>query len=282
MLLVVLPRDQQCVVRNGTSGKRKARMRLITAVLLALPLVGQSESESEQPGPWKRHVMTAKGEWFDTPAAHPLTHFTKYPKLRDESGDFCYLCTPQKRLETAKAAKGPKAEVHRVGAIGGLPIYDVFYRAEEEGAVDWKSILVRTGPNAYREIYHCQPTQVDAGALPSVIVRVGGERLLNSRYIVGGNRGLYADDYYYFGQAGPVRVDFEPVWTAGKAVLPKSMGLWRGGDENSPAALASKRFRLKVLDKGVGMCCADGIVEVRFKLDRGRVIVTDARYIANP
>lgn len=165
--------------------------------------------------------------------------------------------------------------------MNGLPIYDVFYRFKAEGAVDWKSILVRTGPNAYREIYHCEPTQVDARALPSVIVRVGGDLLLNSRYIAGGNKGIYGDDYYYFGKAGPARVDFQPIKAAAKVVLPEGMGLWGGGDENTPETLPSMKFKLMVLDEKVGMCCADGIVEVSFKLNHGRVIATGARYITN-
>jgi hypothetical protein len=226
--------------------------------------------------------MTSKDAWFDTPPSHPLAHFTRYPILLDESGDFCYLCTLQKKLAVAKAATEPKAEASLVGTIKGLTIYDVFYRFQSEGEVDWKSILVKTEPNVYREIYHCEPTQIDAQAFPSVIVRVGPEFLLNSRYVAGGNKGIYHDDYYWFGQTGPIRVDFAPIWAAGQAVLPKGIQLWGGGDENSPETLPSMKFRMHVLNVGDGLCCRPGVVEVAFKLDRGHVIVTEAHYNPKP
>jgi hypothetical protein len=257
-------------------------MRFMAALILALPLIAQPKTERDQPGPWKRHVMTPKGGWFDTPAPHPLAHFTQYPALLDESGDFCYLCSPEKKLAEAKAAKEPKAEVKLVGTIRGLTIYDVFYHFQSEGAVDWKSILVRTAPKAYREIYHCEPTQVDARALPSIIVRVGTELLLNSRYIAGGNKGMYTDDYYWFGQTGPTLVDFAPIWDAARATLPQGVQLWRGGDGNSPETLPSMKFKLQVWNDNDALCCRPGIVEVAFKLDRGHMIVTEAHYNPNP
>jgi hypothetical protein len=175
--------------------------------VLALQVSAQPNAEENQHGPWKRHVMTPKDRWFDTPTPHPLAYFTQYPALLDMSGDFCYLCTPEKRLAAAKAAKEPKAEVHLVGVIRGFTIYDLFYRFQSDGAVDWKSILVKIGADSYREIYHCEPTQVDASALPSVIIRVGTEPLLKSQYFVGGNRGDFEDDYFWFGKNGPTLVD---------------------------------------------------------------------------
>src|SRR5690349_7014724 len=111
-------------------------MRLaILTTFAVLQLIAQTKDEMDRPGPWKRHVMTPKGDWFDTPASHPLAYFTEYPALLDESGDFCYLCTPDKRLAVAKAAKGPRAEVRLVGKIRTLPIYDVYYRFQSEGSI---------------------------------------------------------------------------------------------------------------------------------------------------
>jgi hypothetical protein len=75
---------------------------------------------------WKRYVTTPKGAWFDTPTPNSLAHFTPYPALLDESGDFCYLCSAQKKLSMAMAATEPKAQVNEVGNIDGLTIYDIF------------------------------------------------------------------------------------------------------------------------------------------------------------
>jgi hypothetical protein len=183
-------------------------MRFVFMIAVAaLQLVAQTKGKMDQPAPWKRHVMTSKGDWFDTPASHPLAYFTEYPALLDESGDFCYLCTAEKRLAAARSAREPRAEVRLVGKVGKLSIYDVYYRFRSEGSVDWKSILVKAGPETFREIYHCQPTQVDARALPSALIRVGTEVLLQSRYFIGGNRGMVEEDYYSFRQSGPIRVD---------------------------------------------------------------------------
>ncbi len=269
------------IVSNVSAELYKGSLYIIATQMLALPLVAQPQTDRDQPGPWKRHVMTPKGGWFDTPTPHPLAYFTRYPALLDESGDFCYLCTPQKKLSAAMAAKEPKAEVRLVGTIKGLTIYDVFYRFESDGAVDWKSILIKTAPNVYREILHCEPTHVDARALPSVITQLGTELLLNSRYFAGGNKGMYVDDYYSFDQIGPTLVDFAPILAAGRAVLPKGVMLWGGGDSNSPKTLTLMRFKLQVWNDGDGLCCRPGIVEVTFKLDRGHVVVTGAHYNPN-
>jgi hypothetical protein len=179
------------------------------------------------------------------------------------------------------AAKEPKAEIHRVGTINGLSIYDVFYRFQTEGNPDWKSILVKTGANSYREIYHCEPTQIDASALPSTIVRLGKDALLNSRYLAGGNKGMYGDDYYWFGPEGPTLVDFSPIAAAGQAALPKGLHIWGGGDANSFETLASMKFELNVLSEKSSLCCDEGIVEVTFRFDHGHVIVTEARFNPN-
>ena len=121
---------------------------------------------------WQRHVMTPKDDRFDTPPPRSLAYFTEYPMLRDKSGDFCYLCSPEKRLAEAKKEK-IATEISLVGTLAGFQIYDLFYRFSCEGCVDWKLILVKTGQDQYREIYHVQPTQVDAHAAASFLVNVG-------------------------------------------------------------------------------------------------------------
>ena len=226
---------------------------------------------------WQRHVMTPKAGRFDLPEPHPLAYFTEYPMLRDEDGDFCYLCALDKRLAEAKKRK-VETEVQLVGTLQGFEVYDLFYRFKCEGCPDWKSILVKTGPDQYREIYHLQPTQVDSHAGASFIVNVGQDQLLGARYNVGGNKGIYSDDHYWFHKSGPALVDFGPVRVAARAALPDGKSLWGGGDENGPRTLALAMFRFWVLDKGDWLCCGGGAVEVRFRLDQGRVIVTGTNY----
>ena len=224
---------------------------------------------------WQRHVMTPKGDRRDTPLPHSLAYFTEYPMLRDESGDFCQPCSPEKRLAEAKKEKGA-TEIRLVGALAGFEIYDLYYRFKCEGCVDWKSILVKTGQDQYREIYHVQPAQVDARAESSVLFDVGQDRLLGARYSAGGNKGMYSDDYYWFDEDGALPVDFGPIRKAAIAALPRNYSLWGGGDDNGPRTLAMSMFKFWVQEKGGWLCCGRGAVIVRFRLDRGKAVVTSA------
>ena len=70
---------------------------MLTRILLLLGL-----SVMVADAAWQRHVMTPKDTSFDSPAPHPLAYFVEFPMLRDESGDFCYLCSPGKRLAEEK------------------------------------------------------------------------------------------------------------------------------------------------------------------------------------
>jgi hypothetical protein len=92
---------------------------------------------------------------------------------------------------------------------------------------------------------------------------------------------MYADDYYWFDKNGPVLVDFGPVRIAAKSALPDGKSLWGGGDDNGPRTMALSMFKFWVLNKGDWLCCGGGAVEVRFRLDHGRVIVTGTNYDPN-
>jgi hypothetical protein len=110
---------------------------------------------------WQRRVSTPKGSRFDVPQPHALSYFTRYPALRDESGDLvCNSCSPEKRLTLAKEVKC-RTEVRLVGTVRGFTIYDVLYFFGDDKAPDWKSILIRTRSGLYREIWHYQRTEGD-------------------------------------------------------------------------------------------------------------------------
>ena len=229
---------------------------------------------------WQRHVLTPKGDRFDTPEPHPLAYFTQYAMLREETGDFCYLCSPEKRLAEAKKHLVP-TEMKWVGILEGFEIYDLFYHFQCHGCVDWKAILVKTGTDRYREIYHVEPTQIDAHAGSSFLVSAGQEKLLVARYMVGGNKGMYSDDYYWFDRAGATWVDFSDIRKAAEAALPEGKNLWGGGDGNGPRTLASSMFKFWVQDRGDWLCCSRGAAIVKFKIDHGHVVITDAIFDPN-
>jgi hypothetical protein len=232
-------------------------------------------------------VLTPKGARVDTPGYKPLEHFTNYPLLRDESGDFCYLCKPDQRIAAAKK-QSVRAEVRRLGTINGFAVYDIFYYFGDNETPGWKSLVVRTGPNAYQEIYHDQPTQGHVN--PSFEVRAG------STILVGVLDEVYRADevreYFWLEPAGVVRVDFMPAVQAAQRVIPgvevaRETGPVAG---RGPRAEARGRRIYSQLDIDFGAmtilvrtisdlrCCDKGVAKLRFRLDRGRVTITGAEF----
>jgi hypothetical protein len=223
---------------------------------------------------WQRHVLTGKGERTGLAAPHTLEYFTRYPMLREETDPFCYLCTREKRLSEAKTYK-VKTELRYIGTIQGFAIYDLFYRFDNPSNPDWKTILIKSGPNEYREIYHCEPWNTYTRTPRSSIVNVGRESVLSTIYSHGGNKGGHTDDYFWFDETGPHPLDLTPVIEAAQSAIPKGYVLWAWTDG---ALDSSAKLRWWVQKKPAWMCCDDGEVEVHFKLDHGRAIVTRTRY----
>jgi len=236
---------------------------LLLALLLALPAAAQ----------WQRLVITQKDLWTDRPEPHALDYFTKYPLLRDESGDFCYLCSSEKRLEEARKAKA-RAEVRVVGKLNGNTAYDVFYYFEDEQKPAWKSIIIQTGPDSYREIYHDQPNEGEP--VPSFIVSAGNDPLV---CVLDNVYRLDAEDDCFWPEAnGIVRLDFKPAWDAAQRVVPSGSKVWPYGIR---AKSTFEQFVLKVriISQGIHRCCdLRGLADVRFKLERGRVVVLQATF----
>jgi hypothetical protein len=214
--------------------------------------MAQPEIGRNQHGAWQRYVITPKGERVDSPAPHPLAHFTRYPALLNESGDFCYLCPPQKRISMAMAAKEPRAEVHVVGKISGFTIYDVFYRFQSEGEIDWKSVVVRTGTDRYREIFHNEPTEGRPNA--SFFAKLGDQMLLgvqDNQY-----RMDTVEEYWCFADSKAFRIDFAPIWNAARKITPANQFFIErpGLRLNSPNLVIS----LPTLIGGGSPCCEIG------------------------
>jgi hypothetical protein len=224
---------------------------------------------------WQRHVLTGKGERTDQAKPHPLEYFTRYPMLREETDPFCYRCAPEKRLSEAKKYK-VKTELRYIGTIHGFVIYDLFYRFNSPSDPYWKMILVKSGPNAFREIYHCEPWDIYARAVRSSIVIVSREAVLSAQYWDGGNKGGHTDDYYWFNETGPHPLDLTPVIAAAQSALPKGYLLWAWTDGR--ALDSSAKLRWWVQKKPAWMCCDGGEVVVHFKLDHGHAIVTQTHY----
>lgn len=177
---------------------------------------------------WNRTVFSGKGEFQDIPSPHPLSYFTANPFLRDDGNDLCVLCTPEGRAKSA-LKYSLHTVVQPVGSLAGYRILEVLYSGGKRNAnepgydkLSWKSILVRTGPNRYKEIFHLQPAGTDEPLKPSGIIPSGNERVLATMDSDGGNSGGCWDGYWWFDRTGPHRLDFSRVEAAIKNALPEN------------------------------------------------------------
>ena len=190
-------------------------LRALIAIALCLPASGQ----------WSRVVFSGKGESTDIPSAHSLGYFTRSPVLRDDGDDLCELCTPTGKAKSA-LKYSIRAAVRPVGNLAGYPVVDVLYsigsRGDPSSDVKWKSILVRVGPDSYREIFHLQAFYSTISIQPSSIVASGSERVLATMDFDGGVAGDCWEGYWWFDRAGPHALDFSRLEAAMLNAVPKS------------------------------------------------------------
>jgi hypothetical protein len=234
---------------------------------------------SATPTFWQRHVLSAKGESFDTPQAHPLTYFTSDPFSRDDADEFCSVCTPDGKA-TVHFQHRFKTEVRKVGTLHGFAIFDVFYCFDDHvdsKEIDWKSILVEVSPGQFREIYHLQP--LAAQIRPSFLLKVSSERILATSDLIPGTGNYSYEDYFWFSHAGPSRIDFQPIRSAAQSILPADFGIWKGGGLD----LLALRYYTPVWRQTDANCCpTGGSVDVRFRIDDGRIVITKKQYDPTP
>jgi hypothetical protein len=254
---------------------RRTRPILGLQLLVALSIVA-----SPARAPWQRKVVSGKSDSFDTPLPHPLAYFTRDPFLRDDGDDFCSACTPHDKAAQHTKHKF-KTELQKVGEVRGFAIYDLFYFFDDHvqsGDIDWKSILVADSSGEFREIYHLQPP-IQTKIEPAFLFNAGGDELLGTRDSVPGTGDQYYEDYWWFDADHPVRIDTAPVNEALKSILPDGFGVWKGGGLDMKAL----RFRNTVWKPDDANCCpSGGTVEIQFRLDRGRVIVTGKHFDPSP
>jgi hypothetical protein len=77
---------------------------------------------------------------------------------------------------------------------------------------------------------------------------------------------------FWFGADGLVMLDFTPVWRAAQKAIPAGRRIWEYNVK------ATTSFEMLTIPVGIrydesNRCCDKGVVNVRFGLDRGRVVV---------
>lgn len=245
-------------------------MGLTTMHFGALTLVALSVFPAS--AAWERHVIAAPANRIDHPQAHSLAFFTRYPLLRTEDPSAFGNCTPEQKLAKAKSTKAT-AEVSLAGKLSGFAIYDVIVHFEEDSA-SWKFILVKIGPNRYREIYHLEAGFMDE-IKHSAVVRIGDRHILRSVDTVAGNGVATYQAYFWFDKDGPTWIDWTPIWNAARLAAP-SDGRTMEKDWNSAKDLAHF-FRVPIRGTNDYTCCS-GSVDVKFVINHGRIQVVEAKY----
>jgi hypothetical protein len=160
--------------------------------------------------------------------------------------------------------------------LRGFAIYDLFYYFDDHmatGQSDWKSILVQSSAGEYREIYHLQPTAAEIS--PSFLIKAGNNEILGTHDQIPGTGNNFYEDYFWFGSNGPVRIDIGVISAALKSILPKGLGVWKGGGLD----MESLRYRMPVWKEGDANCCpSGGMVVIAFRLDGGRLLITSKHF----
>jgi hypothetical protein len=234
---------------------------------------------------WTRWVVSGKGGYTDNPPAHSLNYFTDNPYALDDGGDLCINCSPAGRNLSAQTYI-VESDVRPVGTIAGLNVVDVFYRIgrREDGKptkVEWKSLLIQTGPDQYHEIFHLQAPENGAEPLPSGFIQVGNQLVLSTKNSDGGNGGGCIEAYWLVDSSGAREIDFSALEPAIRARVPPETRFITScyalslGDQlvHAPVQRANAECNA---------CGWIGHANAHFRLEGARAIPTDVEYIPDP
>jgi hypothetical protein len=226
---------------------------------------------------WQRVVATPKGDHVDSPSPHNLAYFTDFPESLDAAEPLCYLCSPAKTAKSIAEIKNSRQRLHgvarRIGTIRGFEVFDLLYSFHADGQdhLTWKSVVVKVAPDRYREIYHYQ-TNYGGFISPSVIT---GDILASECDV--GAKGMMVEEYFWFDQTGPTHLDTKPILDAAKRVMPGGIRLYPLALHGA-VAFRSGIFRIQTIPENSGLCCGEGVAEVKVVIDEGKIKVISARY----
>ena len=218
---------------------------------------------------WARIVFSGKGRFTDTPVSHSLTFFTANPLLRDDGDD---LCTDCRTLESrARDTASLTSKLTAVGTLAGFKIWDLIYSGTYKNLpVNWKSVLVQTGPDRYAEIYHLQASGLLNHLSPTRIVHASAETILATGDPDGGNGGGCWEAYWWFDKSGPHQIDFSVLAPAIASRVPPRA---RFSTSCSEVRLEDAEIESWVQDRNANChaCGLLGKVTAHFRLHGARV-----------
>ncbi len=201
------------------------------------------------------------------------------PRSRPDDFGLCqrldlYLSTsePAQRANT-------HSDLRVLGKVGALTIYELdYFLGGGDGRLDLKSILVETAANQLHEI-HVQQRWLGGGIAPSELLDAGTDKILKTKFEDGGNYHYVYEDYFLITNGGAYLLDFKPVFDAAAKVIPSDMLAFQPTEIFDFVKLVwtmDTEKRDQNLGEKAG--CCQGRVSVKFRLENGRVVPTDATY----
>lgn len=253
-------------IKNPGASASGSAVRSIGLILIAL-VQGFAAAAG-----WPRCLQTSSGETVDHTWPHPLSWFIQDPFLRDDGNDFCTSCTDQDKRAVHLTQKA-RAEVRRIGKLGRFEVYDVFYYFGGEDRIRWKSILVKTAPAEYCEIYHLQP--IDALIEPSVLMHAGDVEVLATVSAMPGTGAFSYEAYFQQYRDRVMPIDFSPLGAATLSLLTPGREIRKGVGLD----IKSLTYQSFVWKHDDANCCpTGGEVVLHFKIEASHIVVTDKRF----
>jgi hypothetical protein len=240
-------------------------------LLMSIPAVGQ----------WARYVTSGKEPWSEVAEAHPLSYFTHEAVLRNDNGQVgCSYCT---EVENAKVRAEGRAEVSKVGKIGKYNVYDVYYYFDRSKPIAGaESILLETAPDGFREIFYIANLGWFQNPDPTQIIGVRPPNQILSTAVGVGNMGLIDDHQLWVASGAALHMNMEDVRAAQERLLISA--------HSENARREAHTYPLEFRSKGMELIAHSavhdesgnerGSIDITFKIDHGRAIVTGTSYTA--
>jgi hypothetical protein len=217
---------------------------------------------------WRRFLVETTNT--DPAPPHTFSYFSHDAILRPEV------------QEITQNTAGEQTEIVKIGEVRGLAVFDVTYQVRSMPVS--KSIIVKTGPDEYREIFYA-PEFSGGRFYPTQIVSTSEDQtLLWFRVDKGGNRHFIEDFLFQLDPKGPTRLDLDPVLKVANSILPAGVDLYIW---NMELLASTSTFTLHA--PVVGSCpkgnerprnsASCGVVEVDFRLEGEHIAPLGRRYI---
>jgi hypothetical protein len=223
-----------------------------------------------------------KSYFTESPPPHSLAYFETDPCLRPDTDHLVgslecgkWPGAPPPDAAELERRANTTTELVELGEIGDFTIYDLWYARLQRGR-DLRSILIKTGPDEYREVnvnFCRQPTYP-----ASEVVDLDGEKMLLVEYHDGGNNSNITKTPYVIGPAGLERPDFSAV---GKAISdlmpPKNMSVRHWNDDYESMKIVIDFYRNDTNEPPV-MVQDRGCLTVTYRYFQGHAVVAGSNY----